>query len=96
MCGITGFWGFGGLRSDELLGVASKMCSAIQHRGPDDTGYWHEKSQGLVLGHKRLAIQDLSSAGRQPMQSKKQRFVIIFNGEIYNHLELRLGAQRKT
>ena len=90
MCGITGFWGFGGLRSDELLGVASKMCSAIQHRGPDDTGYWHEKSQGLVLGHKRLAIQDLSSAGRQPMQSKKQRFVIIFNGEIYNHLELRL------
>ena len=89
MCGLAGYWGFGGLRSNDLINVASKMCMAIEHRGPDDTGFWHEKALGLVFGHKRLAIQDLSAAGHQPMVSNSQRFVIIFNGEIYNHLELR-------
>ena len=89
MCGLAGYWGFGGLRSNNLINVASKMCMAIEHRGPDDTGFWYEKSLGLVFGHKRLAIQDLSAAGHQPMVSNSQRFVIIFNGEIYNHLELR-------
>jgi asparagine synthase (glutamine-hydrolysing) len=65
------------------------MNSAVYHRGPDATGYWQDKNSGIVLGHQRLSILDLSSAGNQPMQSNSGQFVMTYNGEIYNHLEVR-------
>jgi asparagine synthase (glutamine-hydrolysing) len=65
------------------------MAKAIQHRGPDDAGTWADASAGIALGFRRLSILDLSSAGHQPMRSISGRFVLTFNGEIYNHTELR-------
>jgi asparagine synthase (glutamine-hydrolysing) len=65
------------------------MALAIQHRGPDDAGAWADASAGMALGFRRLSILDLSSAGHQPMRSASGRFVMAFNGEIYNHTDLR-------
>jgi asparagine synthase (glutamine-hydrolysing) len=65
------------------------MAAALQHRGPDDTGCWHDPALGVAIAHQRLSIQDLSAAGHQPMASGSGRYIIVFNGEIYNHLELR-------
>jgi asparagine synthase (glutamine-hydrolysing) len=65
------------------------MALAIAHRGPDDAGAWADAQAGIALGHRRLSIVDLSAAGHQPMHSDGGRYVIAFNGEIYNHLELR-------
>lgn len=65
------------------------MVTAIAHRGPDNKGYWVDESLGLALGHCRLSILELSSAGKQPMTSACKRYVIVFNGKIYNHLDLR-------
>jgi asparagine synthase (glutamine-hydrolysing) len=65
------------------------MASRLHHRGPDDDGTWVDAEAGVALGHRRLAILDLSPAGHQPMSSASGRWVLIFNGEIYNHLELR-------
>lgn len=89
MCGIAGIWR-GTSRADFSLGkVVSKMADAIEHRGPDDSGVWCDESTGVGLGHRRLSIVDLSPAGHQPMGSQTGRYVIVFNGEIYNHLDLR-------
>lgn len=87
MCGITGF--LGSLPAGEARAVTDKMAGALRHRGPD-AGGTHIEAAGaltLALGHRRLSILDLSPAGAQPMESA--RFVITFNGEIYNHLALR-------
>jgi asparagine synthase (glutamine-hydrolysing) len=65
------------------------MTDSLQHRGPDDRGVWVDDAAGVSLGHRRLSVLDLSSAARQPMQSASSRYVITFNGEIYNHLDLR-------
>ena len=65
------------------------MADALIHRGPDDAGVWVDEAAGIALGHRRLSILDLSPAGHQPMVSACGRYVIAFNGEIYNHLELR-------
>ena len=88
MCGITGFWG-PGFRAEEAERVLRDMTDAIRHRGPDDAGLWVDSEQGLALGHRRLSILDLSPTGHQPMASRDGRYVIVFNGEIYNFAELR-------
>ncbi|MBT5399673.1 asparagine synthetase B, partial [bacterium] len=87
MCGITGI--FGSLRKEDLDRSIHKMSSTLIHRGPDDAGIWIDEESGIAFGHQRLSIVDLSSAGHQPMASPCKRFSIVFNGEIYNHLELR-------
>ena len=93
MCGIVGFWEASNSDLTVACQHAEKMANTIAHRGPDDDGIWHDQQEPLVLAHRRLSILDLSPAGRQPMHSKSERFVIIFNGEIYNHLELREKLQ---
>ncbi len=89
MCGFAGFLttDVGSLGSPEAL--VTRMASALQHRGPDDAGAWADVQAGIALGHRRLSIIDLSHAGYQPMHSAGERFVLAFNGEIYNHLDLR-------
>jgi asparagine synthase (glutamine-hydrolysing) len=87
MCGIVGF--FHGHSAALFNPIITRMCDRIHHRGPDDTGCWIDQSSGLALGHRRLSILDLSPAGHQPMLSACERYVIAFNGEIYNHLKLR-------
>lgn len=90
MCGIAGFFSPALTNSqDHLSQTVRSMAFAIRHRGPDDAGAWVDASAGLALGHARLAILDLSAAGHQPMIGASDRYVIAFNGEIYNHLALR-------
>ena len=89
MCGLAGLLSSSGSDQSELEAVAVRMADAIRHRGPDDSGAWVDARAGLALGHRRLAIVDLSSAGHQPMLSASGRFVLAYNGEIYNHLEIR-------
>ena len=81
MCGIAGFCN----RMDKWEECIRKMNAAMQHRGPDAEGIWREENGTIVLGHRRLSVVDLSDAGRQPMVSESGRFVISFNGEIYNY-----------
>ncbi len=69
--------------------LSEKMANCLAHRGPDDSGVWVDSYQGIALGHRRLSILDLSPAGHQPMVSPSERYVIVFNGEIYNHMNLR-------
>lgn len=88
MCGIAGHINVGASASD-LRRVAVAMADAVKHRGPDDSGVWVDETAGIALAHRRLAILDLSPAGHQPMVSVDGRWVIAFNGEIYNHLALR-------
>ncbi|OOY27836.1 asparagine synthase (glutamine-hydrolyzing) [Thioclava sp. L04-15] len=86
MCGIAGLLG----PSEDHAAVSLQaMTDAITYRGPDAEGHWFDEAQSVGLGHRRLSILDLSEAGAQPMQSRCGRFVIVFNGEIYNHLRLR-------
>lgn len=93
MCGIAGLLaGTVSLEAQSLLHVRN-MCDAIAHRGPDDAGVWSDLDAGVVLGHRRLAIVDLSPQGHQPMHSHCGRYELIFNGEIYNHLQLRVDLQ---
>ncbi len=85
MCGIVGRVGF----SEHLSGIIEAMSRALYHRGPDGSGIWVDDALSVGLGHRRLAIVDLSSSGNQPMISAKGRYIVVFNGEIYNHRELR-------
>jgi len=89
MCGFAGFLTGSALAADAARVQATAMADAIRHRGPDDAGVWVDAPAGLALSHRRLAIVDLSAAGHQPMASASGRWVIAFNGEIYNHLSLR-------
>ena len=93
MCGIAGFVTRAGLSQDWATDVLGRMTRAIAHRGPDDTGTWSDGAAGVALGHRRLSILDLSPAGHQPMLSASGRYVIIFNGEIYNHDDLRTSLE---
>lgn len=86
MCGIAGLWQIGAIQLDA---VAAAMADAITHRGPDGSGVWVEESAGLTFSHRRLAIQDLSELGAQPMRSVSGRYTITYNGEVYNFPALR-------
>lgn len=88
MCGFAGYLGTASFGpKGEHSALLERMTSTLAHRGPDSAGYWCES--GIALGHRRLSVIDLSPAGRQPMQSAAGRYVIVFNGEIYNHLLIR-------
>lgn len=85
MCGIAGYWKPGRATQAEALA----MATALTHRGPDDSGVWADPEAGIALSHRRLSIIDLSAAGHQPMASPCGRFVLTYNGEIYNHADIR-------
>ncbi len=89
MCGWTGFWDGTRKSNTELHAQIKHMSDTLAHRGPDDEGYWVDAERGLALGFRRLAIVDLSAEGRQPMHSESGRYVIVFNGEVYNFGALR-------
>lgn len=88
MCGLAGFFS-GHWPEDSSAAQLKIMTNAIASRGPDADGQWLDADAGIGLGHRRLAIVELSDAGAQPMQSASSRYVLAFNGEIYNHLDLR-------
>lgn len=88
MCGIAGIWTTENSGRD-LCAIAERMAASIRHRGPDDGGCWDDTGDGIALSHRRLSIVDLSPLGHQPMLSPSGRYVIAFNGEVYNHRELR-------
>ncbi len=87
MCGLTGILTNNSIES--LQSDCSAMTEILRKRGPDDQGVWVDKNKGITLGHTRLAVIDLSKSGRQPMMSNNGRWVLVYNGEIYNHIEIR-------
>lgn len=89
MCGIAGIYWPGNNNDEHLRKIATKMISTLGHRGPDDNGIEVIKENGIAFAHCRLSIQDLSPLGAQPMTSLSGRYLIIFNGEIYNFHEIR-------
>ena len=93
MCGINGFYS---KSLSTFHNVIVKMNSAISYRGPDSNGTWTDKSSGIVLGHQRLSIIDLSVSGNQPMRSSSGRFILTYNGEVYNHLEIRKELEKNN
>ncbi|MEO9250566.1 MAG: asparagine synthetase B, partial [Gemmatimonadaceae bacterium] len=88
MCGLTGCWSRASTGSVQEASV-KVMCIAIAHRGPDDQGVWCDDDAGIALGFRRLSIIDVSPAGHQPMASETGRYVVTFNGEIYNFAAIR-------
>ena len=94
MCGISGYFTLPRSRSSEQMTTeVNRMTDAITHRGPDDGGAWVDAETGIALGHRRLSILDLSPLGHQPMTSADGRFIIVFNGEIYNFQPLRIELE---
>ncbi|CAB3650915.1 asparagine synthase (glutamine-hydrolyzing) [Achromobacter pestifer] len=92
MCGIVGIWGPIGNKER----VLAESCRRIRHRGPDSNGFWEDTEAELALAHVRLAILDLTEAGHQPMTSACGRYVMVFNGEIYNHLDIRKQLEQSA
>src|SRR5919109_42344 len=90
MCGIAGvLTAPGQFRDGGVCRVAESMADCLGHRGPDDRGAWADDDAGVAFGFRRLAVLDLTAAGRQPMISYDGRLALMLNGEIYNHTELR-------
>jgi asparagine synthase (glutamine-hydrolysing) len=94
MCGFAGYWSLA--ENGQAPQVLKRMGDAIAHRGPDDSGLWVDENAGIGLVHGRLSILDLSPAGHQPMISRSERFVLIFNGEIYNFREIAKEIQTRN
>ena len=94
MCGIAGYhwhdW------QEDSAEVLTRMANAIRHRGPDNSGMWVDSEKGIGFAHRRLAILDPTPAGDQPMQSVSGQYVIVFNGEIYNHLTIRAELEKQN
>jgi len=95
MCGISGFLGPPAAQRAEFEHTISRMTAAVHHRGPDDEGTWVDAGAGIALGHRRLAIIDLSSQGHQPMHSICGRYAITFNGEVFNFRALHEELERR-
>jgi len=90
MCGFVGILNYSFKYTvDECANITQLMARQIEHRGPDDSGFWATGDGKINFSHQRLSIQDLSQAGHQPMHSSNNRYTVVFNGEIYNHLGLR-------
>jgi asparagine synthase (glutamine-hydrolysing) len=89
MCGITGFLDPKHATARDAIATVRAMATTLAHRGPDDSGEWIDVKHGVSFAHRRLSVIDLSTTGHQPMVSASGRFVIVFNGEIYNHHEIR-------
>lgn len=94
MCGIAGYIKLSGPNKGVTEGVIRSMTASLHHRGPDNRGIWLDEASGIALGHCRLSILDLSPAGHQPMCSTSGRFILVFNGEIYNHICLRSQLEK--
>ncbi|MBT5633591.1 MAG: asparagine synthase (glutamine-hydrolyzing), partial [Nitrospina sp.] len=94
MCGISGALGHTNSHQS-LIDIVRTMVASLAHRGPDDEGAWGDEDAKIALGHRRLSILDLSLEGHQPMLSKDGRYVMVFNGEIYNHSELRVELEKE-
>lgn len=90
MCGISGIWRPQGCQAELLEAQIRTMTDRLRHRGPDDGGNFIDPDASLALGHRRLSIVDLSDTGKQPMSSANGQYVLTFNGEIYNHCDLRV------
>ena len=95
MCGFTGFWSPPEQWGGDTLPILHRMTSTIRHRGPDDSGVACVERVGLALGFRRLAILDLSAEGHQPMSSGSDRYLVVYNGEAYNFLELRRDLEAR-
>lgn len=90
MCGLTGFVSLSkSFSSDEEHDIITRMTSVLHHRGPDDEGFWSNLEDGIALGFRRLAIVDPTLDGHQPMISRSGRYIVVFNGEIYNYRDLK-------
>lgn len=94
MCGIAGFFGAPRMPTETMQARVRAMCRTIAHRGPDSEGVWVDAAAGIALGHRRLAIVDLSETGHQPMVSACGRYLMTYNGEIYNAPALRGRLQK--
>ena len=89
MCGIAGFLDHSrALGGRDMESITKSMVETLRHRGPNHQGIWVDEGCGLALGHQRLSIIDLSEAGNQPMISRNERYVMSYNGEIYNASEI--------
>src|ERR1700728_4197503 len=94
MCGIAGFFDLRGpIEPRSAAAKAKRMADTLAHRGPDDSGVWVDAPAGIALGHRRLSIIELSTLGAQPMVSTDGRYVITYNGEVYNFRELRAALE---
>lgn len=89
MCGFAGFLSNNNLNEISSIEILNQMSNEIIHRGPDDNSIFYDNENRIGLAHRRLSIIDKSEAGKQPMTSKNSKYIIVFNGEIYNHIELR-------
>lgn len=95
MCGLTGILSFSGVANRRTLqGYVENMAQTLSHRGPDDQGTWQDPDAPIVLAHRRLSILDLSPEGHQPMSAASGRYVMVFNGEIYNFADLRAPLEK--
>lgn len=95
MCGFAGLININNYSRNEMARIVKSMGDEIAHRGPDDSGEWIDESSKIAFAHRRLSILDLSKAGHQPMFSSSNRYILVFNGEIYNHLEIRKEIEKK-